>query len=147
MSTQAATGGVAATAGTTAPDPRAQLVERDGQVLLAGGRCRACRDRTPYLVPRCPVCGEETDPADMGPGGTVFSGTVLRIGVPGRRPPMVLAYVDVDDGPRILAHVNGSDQAPAPMARVRLVGQTPDGDPLVSEAPDAASPASPGGAS
>ncbi len=147
MSTQAAAGGVPTTAAPAAPDPRPQLVERDGQVLLAGGRCRACRYPTRYVVPRCPVCGEESDPADMGPGGTVFSATVLRIAVPGRRPPMVLAYVDVDDGPRILAHVDHGDQAPAPWARVRLIGQTPAGDPLVREEPAAASPAGPRGAS
>lgn len=149
MSTQAAAGGTPTPRpAPPTPDPRPQLVERDGQVLLAGGRCQACRYPTLYLVPRCPVCGGTADADVMGPGGTVFSATVLRIGVPGRRPPMVLAYVDVDDGPRILAHVDSVDHAPAPRARVRLVGRTPDGDPLVHEdAAATAGAAATGGAS
>jgi uncharacterized OB-fold protein len=68
----------------------------------------------------------------FGPGGTVFSATVLRVPVPGRTPPYGLAYVDVDDGPRLLAHVRGHDDAAlAPNDRVVLVGTTDQGDPLV----------------
>ena len=73
--------------------------------------------------------------AQFGPGGTVFASTVLRIPVPGRTPPYRLAYVDLDDGPRILAHATGADNGPlVPGARVRIVGRTDDGDPLVEEA-------------
>ena len=70
-------------------------------------------------------------PATFGPGGTVFSSTVLRIPVPGRTPPFTLAYVDVDDGPRILAHVGGLDEALVPESRVALSGWTELGDPVV----------------
>lgn len=63
----------------------------------------------------------------------MFSSTVLRIPVPGRTPPFTLAYVDVDDGPRILAHVDGSDEALVPESRVALSGWTELGDPAVQE--------------
>jgi len=70
-------------------------------------------------------------PATFGPKGTVFSSTVLRIPVPGRTPPFTLAYVDVDDGPRILTHVAGSDEALLPGSRVALAGWSEQGDPVV----------------
>jgi uncharacterized OB-fold protein len=131
----------AGAAGTAAPatervDPRPQVVERDGVALLAGGRCQACRYPTATPLPRCPVCGGPGEPDEIGPGGTVFSATVLRIPVPGRTPPLALAYVDLDDGPRILTHVDAA-VAVAPGSRVRLVGRTGDGDPLVALDPTA----------
>ncbi|WP_419928603.1 OB-fold domain-containing protein [Candidatus Poriferisocius sp.] len=69
--------------------------------------------------------------ATFGPGATVFSSTVLRIPVPGRTPPFTLAYVDVDDGPRILAHVDGPDEPLVPGSRVALAGWSEHGDPVV----------------
>jgi uncharacterized OB-fold protein len=42
---------------------------------------------------------------------------VVRVPVPGRTPPYALAYVDLDDGPRVLAH---ADDAVPIGARVRL---------------------------
>jgi hypothetical protein len=62
----------------------------------------------------------------------VFAATVLRVPVPGRTPPYGLAYTDLDDGPRILAHVDPPDRALSPGTRVRLIGTTPEGDPLVT---------------
>ncbi|OLL75059.1 hypothetical protein Ae168Ps1_3460c [Pseudonocardia sp. Ae168_Ps1] len=60
----------------------------------------------------------------------------MRIPVPGRTPPFALAYVDLDDGPRILAHVPGP-AAPPVGGRARLVAPTGSGDLAVE--PDAAS--------
>lgn len=123
-------------------DPRPVLVVRGDVTMLAGGRCRSCRYPTVQPLPRCPVCGSVSEPADLGPDGTVFSATVLRIGVPGRQPPIALAYVDLDDGPRLLVHVAGAhDHAPAPGSRVQLSGYTPEGDPEVTVAAHAASTA------
>ncbi len=83
--------------------------------------------------PRCPVCGRDSmSPATFGPKGTVFSSTVLRIQIPGRTPPFTLAYVDLDDGPRILAHVNGPDEVLVPGSRVALSGWNEQGDPVVA---------------
>ncbi|MYH71591.1 MAG: hypothetical protein F4153_03300 [Acidimicrobiia bacterium] len=113
-------------------DPRPELVVRDGRVLLAGSRCGDCRHPMMVSPPRCPVCaGASMAPATFGPGATVFSSTVLRIPVPGRTPPFTLAYVDVDDGPRILAHVDGPDEVLVPGSRVELAGWSEHGDPVV----------------
>jgi len=70
-------------------------------------------------------------PATFGPGATVFSSTVLRIPVSERTPPFTLAYVDMDDGPRILAHVHGAEEALVPHSRVVLAGWSEHGDPVV----------------
>lgn len=64
---------------------------------------------------------------------------MVRVPVPGRTPPYGLAYVDLDDGPRILAHVaddvadHGTvDGSPvervAPGTRMRVSGSTDLGD-------------------
>ena len=75
----------------------------------------------------------------FGPSGTVWSSTVVRVPVPGRTPPYGLAYVDLDNGPRVLAHVadagtdTGTERVP-PGTRVTIVGETLDGDVLVAVA-------------
>jgi hypothetical protein len=59
---------------------------------------------------------------------------MVHVALPGRTPPYVLAYVNLDDGPRVLAHVTGVSQRLAVGARVSL--QLPDegGDVTVAAA-------------
>jgi uncharacterized OB-fold protein len=133
------------TPATTAPedttragvDPRPQVTMRGTTAVVDSTRCIACGYPTATALPHCPVCGAPCQPAQFGPNGTVFSATVLRIPVPGRTPPFTLAYVDLDDGPRVLTHVDGTGRAPAPGSRVRLVGRTEHGDPLVAPVEEA----------
>lgn len=100
---------------------------------LRGGRCAACGYPMLYLPPLCPACGSsQVEPAVFGPGGTVWSSTVLRVRVADRPPPAVLAYVDFDAGPRALVHVHAAAEvALLPGARVRLLGRDDRGDPIV----------------
>lgn len=114
------------------PDPRPQVVEHGGEMRISGSRCRACGYPTAAVLQRCPECAGGCEPSEFGPGATVFAATVLRVPVPGRTPPYALAYVDLDDGPRILAHVDGTDTALAPGDRVVVIGLTAEGDPLVT---------------
>ena len=96
-----------------------------------------------YRPPLCPACGgSSVELATFGPGGTVWSSTVLRVRVADRKPPVVLAYVDFDEGPRALVHVDGpADEPLPPGARVRLLGRDERGDPLVAPtAPDRTAP-------
>lgn len=109
------------------PRPRSRL-DADGEWRVHGLRCRRCAAVAAYAWPSCPACTEPGEPAAFGPGGTVWSATVVRIPVPGRTPPFALAYVDLDDGPRVLAHVPGAQAAPAVGARARLVAPTDSGD-------------------
>lgn len=85
----------------------------------------------PERLERCPECRGPVDEAVFGPEGTVFSSTTVHVALPGRKVPYVLAYVDLDAGPRILAHVVAGDVGAPPGQRVRLVGITDEGDPLV----------------
>jgi len=120
------------TRATNELDPRPTVQRDGGRFLATGARCTQCRYPTTEPLQRCPVCGGATEPASFGPGGTVFSATVLRVPTPGRTPPSGLAYVDIDDGPRILAHVRGpNDAALTPSDRVELSGTTDEGDPEV----------------
>ncbi len=114
----------------TTVDPRPQVKEgSDGRQRVAGRRCRSCGAVVAFAWPQCPECRSEVEPADFGPDGTVWSSTVVRIAVSGRTPPYALAYVDLDDGPRVLAHVTGAAGAPVPIgSRVRLSPPSSDGD-------------------
>ena len=103
---------------------------------LRGGRCVPCGYPMLYRPPLCPSCGgSPVERATFGPGGTVWSSTVLRVRVADRKPPAVLAYVDFDEGPRALVHVDSTtDQPLLPGTRVRLLGRDDRGDPLVTAA-------------
>ena len=62
----------------------------------------------------------------------MWSSTVVRVPIPGRMPPAVMAYVDLDDGPRVLCHIgSGTERLPIG-SRVRVVGVTAHGDLEVS---------------
>lgn len=113
----------------TGRDPRPEIRRAaHGDWVVVGRRCRTCVEPTAYPWPRCPSCSAEVEPADFGPRGTVWSSTVVRIAVPGHTPPYSLAYVDLEDGPRVLAHVAG-EREPAPIgSRVRLCGASDEGD-------------------
>jgi uncharacterized OB-fold protein len=86
-----------------------------------------------WSSPRCPECGSDMRSERFGPGGTVWSSTVVRVAVPGRTPPYAMAYVDLDDGPRVLAHVAGPPQRLSVGARVTLTSPGPHGDVMVEE--------------
>jgi hypothetical protein len=114
-----------AAGGLAVADPRPQV---DGDCVL-GLRCTKCGYPTAQAAPRCPVCFGELGPARFGPGGTVFSSTVIHLPSGGRQWPFGLAYVDLDDGPRILVHADAA-AVPGVGDRVRIAG-TLDGDVLV----------------
>ena len=113
--------------GLPVADPRP--VVQQGRVL--GVRCTACRYPSPQPVLRCPVCFAEVAPDEFGPEGTLWSSTVVHLKVGVHRPPFALAYVDLDDGPRVLAHLQRAERVPSG-ARVCVTGAV-DGDVLVEE--------------
>lgn len=102
------------------PRPRFSIASDEDMVVVEGLRCTACGYKTTAILVRCPVCGSDVQPAHFASTGTVFASTVMRIAIPPRKPPFGLAYVVLDDGPRVLAHA-GTDHAIAVNARVRLV--------------------------
>ncbi len=76
----------------------------NGTVTVVGVRCLACGHPVAYRPPACPACGAAVAEATFGPSGIVWSHTRVRIQVGKRVPPYDLVYVDLQDGPRILAH-------------------------------------------
>jgi uncharacterized OB-fold protein len=59
----------------------------------------------------------------------VWSATVLRVPLPGREPPIALAYVDLDGGPRVLGHIRTRcEHRLTAGTKVRGVGLSSDGD-------------------
>jgi uncharacterized OB-fold protein len=118
---------------TVRPDPRPVVTPCGPDVAVAGGRCTACAYPTPERLERCPECGGPVEPASFGPSATVFACTTVHIGPSDLEPPYRLAYVDFEAGPRLLVHVvDDGDPMPSPGQRVRLVGTTERGDPLVT---------------
>jgi uncharacterized OB-fold protein len=119
--------------GAFVADPRPQV--QDQQVL--GARCAGCGYPTAPAAPWCPACqSRDQRPARFGPLGTVWSSTLVHIPVGRWKPPYALAYVDLDDGPRVLAHLQSAVALKAG-ARIRILGGDEGGDLIVTaESPD-----------
>jgi len=110
-------------------DPRPAGVDDEGTWRVPGRRCPACGYRSAHQRPRCPRCAGPLEATAFGPAGTVWSSTVVRVPVPGRTPPYVLAYVDLDEGPRVLAHVAGAGATAPPIgSTVHVSGVGAHGD-------------------
>ena len=104
-------------------DPRP--VVEDGLVL--GVRCSRCNHPMAPATALCTRCAGPVARAVFGPTGQVWSSTVVRIGVGERQAPYTLALVDLDQGPRILAHLTATEVVP-PGTEVEVTGQTDRGD-------------------
>jgi uncharacterized OB-fold protein len=114
--------------GLPVADPRPRLVGDQVQ----GTRCAACALAIAQEAPRCPRCGSaELKPEAFGPEGTVWASTVVHLPVGRREPPFAIAYVDLDDGPRVLTHLTAPAVLPAG-TEVRLVGD--DAGDILAEA-------------
>ncbi|MCE3551437.1 OB-fold domain-containing protein [Pseudonocardia sp. RS11V-5] len=113
----------AAVGGLPVADSRPSLV--DGQV--GGVRCTTCRYPVAQTgIPWCPACYGPVEPARFAATGAAWSSTVVQIPVGTRRPPFGLAYLDLDDGPRVLVHLAEPTVLPLG-ARLRITGLD-DGD-------------------
>jgi uncharacterized OB-fold protein len=77
----------------------------EGRLLLK--RCLGCQAVVWYPRALCPVCGSHNTEWFEGSGrGTVYSFTVNHKGDGAYRgEPYVLAYVELDEGPRVLTNV------------------------------------------
>jgi len=106
-------------------DPRPHLAD----CRIDGSACAACGHVAARQHDRCERCLGSTTPKSFGPGGTVWSSTTVHLRIGDLAPPFVLAYVDIDGGPRVLARIVDAIEIPAGGA-VRFVGDD-NGDLLV----------------
>jgi uncharacterized OB-fold protein len=111
-------------------DPRPHIVARGGAYYVAGGRCTTNGHPLVRVFGRCPRCRGDIAGALFGPVGTIWATT--RVHVPafvGDDVPYVLAYVDLDDGPRVLLRLTNTPDGAAVADRVRLGAPTDAGNP------------------
>lgn len=89
--------------GLAVADSRPALA--DGRV--AGSRCRECGYPSAQRgLPWCPVCYGAIEDATFSPSGLAWSSVRVEIPVNDIAPPFALAYVDLDDGPRVLVRLD-----------------------------------------
>ena len=78
----------------------------EGRLLMR--RCRACGEPIWYPRPICPFChSDDTVWEQVSGRGTIYSFSVVRRGA-GRfasESPYVLAYVELDEGPRVMTNI------------------------------------------
>lgn len=109
---------------------------RDARPVVTGTSCLRCGARFPFEPRECRACRGELVVTEFGPEGTVWAGTVVRIGAAGRATAYALAYVDLADGPRVLAHVETSGPPRRiPAGRQALLSGVNDFGDLLVECP------------
>lgn len=112
-------------------DPRPAAEVTGAGVAIAGWRCEVCRYPITQLTLRCPLCRGTMRETIFEPRGEVFASTCLRVRVPGYKPPFAVAYLTLDDGPRVLTHTAG-DVPLCPGTRAMVTSVSDEGD-LVAE--------------
>jgi uncharacterized OB-fold protein len=99
-----------------------------GELLI--GRCTACASYIWYPRSICPFCmSSRTELVPARGGGHVHSFTVTRRGAGPYREctPYVLAYVELDEGPRMLTNIVGAPPEEVAIgARVEVVFEPTD---------------------
>ena len=112
-----------------------ELIDATGTTpRLVAGKCKSCNALSFPKAPVCPSClsleiGQEHLPGE----GVLYSFATVHQAPRHWTVPYHLGYVDLSDGIRVLAHIEGE---PRIDGRVRLglgrVGTGPDGTPLMS---------------
>ncbi|NKY60595.1 hypothetical protein [Nocardia flavorosea] len=123
--------------GRSPVDPRPVGAETNGTVTITGWRCVSCAHPLTQEVLRCPLCRSRVGPATFATSGVVWASTCLRVRVPDYPPPFAVAYLTLDDGPRVLVHTPG-DSPIRPGRRATVTSVSPAGDLVANESEDRA---------
>jgi uncharacterized OB-fold protein len=78
---------------------------------LIGSKCKTCGNK---FFPRrviCPICLKEDtiEEISLGNKGKIYSYSIARLSMPGYPAPYMLAYVDLESGPRIYSLITGCE--------------------------------------
>jgi uncharacterized OB-fold protein len=94
---------------------------------LIGSRCRSCDARSFPTRTICFEClGDDLEEILLGPDGTLYSFSTVHVSA-SRRVPYTIGYVDLAEGPRVLARLAGDPARYTPDDRVTLA-VADDGD-------------------
>ena len=105
-----------------------------GNPRLIAGKCKACGALSFPKAPVCAAClGDDIGTTPLASEGKLYSFATVHAAPKSWNVPYHLGYVDLTDGIRVLAHIEGE---PRIDSAVRLglgrVGTAPDGTPLMS---------------
>lgn len=92
----------------------------DGAQVIAGSHCPACATRAYPASQTCPACLAAMELTELGPRGTIYSYTTVHTGADA---PYTLAYIDLEDGPRLLAKIDGIVTLDAPVTAIGMSGE------------------------
>jgi uncharacterized OB-fold protein len=108
---------------------------------LIGGRCQRCGLTVQPLRHACRRCGGPLLESILGGRGRLYAWTIVRAAAEGFDPPYALGYVLLDDGPRVLARLDGWEEwlADAQIGDLLIVEVSGEG--IVASARPAAQPA------
>ncbi len=82
----------------------------DGRVALIGGACTECGNRSFPCAPVCCVCMSENIAREAMPRqGKLYAFSRVHVAAQKWKRPMCIGYVDLPNGARVFAHVEGSD--------------------------------------
>lgn len=84
-------------------------IPKDGSVpYLKGYRCKKCGRLEFPRTNQCPTCwGEDFEIVRLSEKGKLYSYTEIFVGQPGMDVPYILAYVDLPEGIRVCAQLEG----------------------------------------
>lgn len=105
-----------------------------GEPVLLGCRCDACANEMVPPVVVCPVCGGEAMTTTVQPGeGVLYTHTTVHVGGATWKRPLRLGYVDLPNGVRIFAQLDGDAFAIGDRVAfdVSTLGRETDGTELV----------------
>lgn len=105
-------------------DPRPTLVGGS----LVGARCTRCGHGFSPALEWCPRCLGGAAPTKFRGTGVVWAATLVHLPMGPRTCPWAVAYIDLDDGPRLLGHLD-QPIALAPGTAVELIADD-HGDPV-----------------
>jgi uncharacterized OB-fold protein len=110
-------------------DPRPVIAFDGSGYRLVGGRCTQGHPLLSTFA-RCPRCRSEVETASFGPEGLIWATTRVHVpAFPHDVVPYVLAYVDLDDGPRVLLRLTNTPAGASVGDRVTLDTPTEGGNP------------------
>ena len=94
-----------------AEESRSWRLSADG-VMLLGGQCRQCGLKLFPWKDVCPACGaEDVAHAELARRGRLYSYTTIHASPKGFSPQYNVGFVDLEDGVRIFAQIEGEPKS------------------------------------